>query len=198
MESKPIFEKLDSLLAQVETTFSAMVEKFPEEIRCKPGCDDCCHACFDLSLIEATYLEAGLKTLSADQLDLVKEQARAAKQEFERLSAEAGGEESAVPLDQVSLWRIRCPLLGPEKQCMIYDFRPVTCRAYGLPTSINNKGHVCGFSGFDQGKTYPTIKLDQIFGYLYELSRTAATALDLTEQEAGTRRFIYQTVLEEI
>ena len=66
--------------------------------------------------------------------------------------------------------RIRCPLLNDENLCSLYEYRPITCRFYGIPTSIGGKGHTCGKSGFVEGKQYPTVNLDIIHKRLYELS----------------------------
>ena len=66
--------------------------------------------------------------------------------------------------------RVRCPLLDEKKRCELYAFRPITCRLYGIPTSIAGKGHTCGLSGFKEGLAYPTVKLEKIQQRLYDLS----------------------------
>ena len=89
-------------------------------------------------------------------------------------------------------WRIRCPMLEDEKSCAIYDSRPVTCRIYGLPLSIEGRGHVCGFSGFEKGKDYPTVKMENINGYLRQLSTSLAAELKLPAERAGQRYFLFE------
>ena len=49
--------------------------------------------------------------------------------------------------------------------------RPITCRLYGVPTSIHGKAHVCGQCGFKKGGAYPTVALDRIQDRLADLSR---------------------------
>ena len=66
--------------------------------------------------------------------------------------------------------RIRCPLLDSNDQCVLYDYRPITCRLYGIPTAIGGKGHVCGQSNFAAGASYPTVHLDKIQERLDRLS----------------------------
>ena len=66
--------------------------------------------------------------------------------------------------------RVRCPLLNDDNQCDLYDVRPITCRLYGIPTEIGGKAHTCGLSAFEEGKPYPTVKLDEIHKRLYEIS----------------------------
>jgi len=66
--------------------------------------------------------------------------------------------------------RVRCPLLGAKNRCHLYAFRPITCRLYGIPTSIQGSGHTCGLSGFIEGNAYPTVNLDVIHRKLFEIS----------------------------
>jgi len=53
----------------------------------------------------------------------------------------------------------------------------VNCRTYGVPTEIDGKGQVCGLSRFQTGKTYPTVKLNQIQQVLLDLSRDVSTEM---------------------
>ena len=66
--------------------------------------------------------------------------------------------------------RIRCPLLGNNDECAIYDDRPITCRVYGIPVSMKNKARVCGKSGFKNGVTYPVFNLDGVYRDMFALS----------------------------
>jgi len=67
--------------------------------------------------------------------------------------------------------RVRCPLLNDRGLCILYPYRPITCRLYGIPTAIGGVGHTCGKSGFQKGVRYPTINLDLIHNRLFELSK---------------------------
>ena len=73
--------------------------------------------------------------------------------------------------------RVRCPLLNDEKQCDLYQYRPITCRLYGIPTAINGVGQTCGMSGFEPGKPYPTVHIDIFYRRLYELSLELVKAI---------------------
>ncbi len=67
--------------------------------------------------------------------------------------------------------------MNKEDTCDLYDFRPTTCRLYGLPTAIGGVSHTCGRSGFYEGKIYPTINMDVIHRKLFELSEEIARAI---------------------
>ena len=45
---------------------------------------------------------------------------------------------------------------------------------YGVPTVIGDQAHTCGLSGFKEGESYPTAKLDAIHRRLYEISSDLA------------------------
>jgi Fe-S-cluster containining protein len=190
------FERLKSLLNQVDNVFSKMAGEYPAEINCKAGCDDCCHACFDVSLAEVEYIREGMKTLEDQQVAQIKNIAEQAKLEIVRLKAEVDADPTKEIHQEISNWRVRCPLLGDNKECVLYKYRPMTCRVYGLPTSIGSKGHVCGFTGFEKGISYPTVKLDQIFEYLQSISQEVAEEAGMPEDEAKSRRFLYGIFLE--
>ena len=55
-ELDAIFQEYEQLAAQTEQLFNRVKEQFPEEVTCSTGCSSCCHASFDLSLVEAMYL----------------------------------------------------------------------------------------------------------------------------------------------
>jgi Fe-S-cluster containining protein len=74
-------------------------------------------------------------------------------------------------LHQLAEERVPCPLLNDEKLCDLYVGRPITCRVYGIPTSIGGKPHICGESGFKEGIAYPTVNLDNMNKRLIALSK---------------------------
>jgi Fe-S-cluster containining protein len=81
------------------------------------------------------------------------------------------GKSSEEVLSHLAEERAPCPLLNDEKLCDLYSSRPITCRVYGIPTSIGGKPHICGESGFKEGTAYPAVNLDNINDRLIELSK---------------------------
>ena len=86
--------------------------------------------------------------------------------------------------------RVRCPFLTERKECVLYEKRPIICRIYGVPYSLKNgdkeQAYVCGFSGFQDKVTYPTVKLDNIYHELCQLSRDLLTEAGTTNLEKAT------------
>jgi Fe-S-cluster containining protein len=196
MDQHDLFAKIMGLFHEVDNAFRTIKENYPAAVRCKAGCDNCCHACFTVSLAEALLLKKALGTQSESQRQALKIRAQHARVEFRKLENEVqtSTEDTSTLM---SRWRLRCPFLLADKSCEVYPVRPVTCRAYGLPTSIGEKGHVCGFSGFDTGIDYPTIKLDKLHNYLFNLSERAVPVFELNQVLADRRYFIHDIVLEE-
>ena len=50
------FKKYEALVIEVEKGIDRIKKDFPAEVRCNRQCSDCCFAVFDLTLIEAVYL----------------------------------------------------------------------------------------------------------------------------------------------
>lgn len=159
--------ELDELFAAIDQAFKAVSQAHPEAVSCGRGCSDCCHAVFDVSLVEAVNLRAHFQRLASPVQEQIVVAAREARQGWEQIMA--SHQNPAVA-------RIRCPLLDGEGLCRCYDARPVNCRTYGVPTVIDGKGHVCGLSGFEPGRSYPTINLAALQERLHDLSvRLAGT-----------------------
>jgi len=57
MDFSYLFEPYDRQVSLADKSFERIAGEFPDCIRCKPGCADCCHAVFGLFLIEAVFLK---------------------------------------------------------------------------------------------------------------------------------------------
>jgi len=173
---KPYFEKYEKLVAASDAAFERVKKAHAECVKCREGCADCCHAVFDLTLIEALYIndrfKQKFKGITKTELE---EKANRADRLMAKIKRRAqddllAGRPEAEILADLARERVRCPLLNTKDLCELYDFRPLTCRFYGIPTAIGGGGHTCGLSGFREGETYPTVNLDTIHTRLQELS----------------------------
>ena len=179
-----IFSKYEALVKQVDDVFENVRKKYPDFVKCKLECSDCCHALFDLSLIEALYvnrkfIENGLEQKRSQIIEDANRIDRKIHQLKRKAykSVESGEKTEKQVIFEMAAERIRCPLLNKDNQCDLYNYRPITCRLYGIPTSIQGRGHTCGLSGFKEGESYPTVNLDVIHNKLYELSKELVVAL---------------------
>jgi Fe-S-cluster containining protein len=185
----PFFREYEALLEMADKTFGQVAETHADLVRCRIGCDDCCYALFDLSLIEALYInhrfnetfkgkEREERMETANKVD--RQVHKIKKKAYEELKA---GKNEELILMEMAGERIRCPLLNEEKQCDLYAHRPITCRLYGIPTAINGVGYSCGKSGFKEGEPYPTANLDPLQKRLFEIS---AALVEATKSKHAT------------
>lgn len=180
----PYFARYEVLVAQSDALFARIQAEFPSEVVCRERCSSCCHALFDLSLVEALYLNHKFQELvpfgqerSAllDKADYIDRATAKLKKGFYKDSK--AGVDSNTILHKAAAMEMRCPLLDDNDLCSLYSVRPITCRLYGVPTAIGGKAHTCGKTGFAQGKPYPTVNLDRIQEQLATLSYDLATGI---------------------
>jgi Fe-S-cluster containining protein len=179
----PYFKKYEALVAKAENVFEQVKNKFPGEVKCKEGCSDCCHALFDLPLIEALYINYRFKEqFEGKEKSALIEKANKADRQIYKVKKEAfrstqEGKEEETVVEEVGQKRIQCPLLGKGDLCEMYAYRPIACRVYGIPQAIGGKGRTCGFSGFRPGESYPTLNHDIIHDQLMAISAELVQAI---------------------
>jgi Fe-S-cluster containining protein len=177
LDFSPYFKPYEDLVTSVDRVFAQVKNRFPECVSCGVGCSDCCYAIFDLSLVEAVYLNHQFnEKFKGRERERLLEKANEADRKLYRIKRKAyrdlqSGLTSEDIFSEVAQQRVRCPLLNDANQCDLYEVRPITCRFYGIPTAIGGKGHTCWKSGFKKGFSYPTVNLDLMHENLYRLSR---------------------------
>ena len=173
MTLSSLFIRYKNLVAEADKAFGKILKEHRPEIKCKAHCSDCCHAVFGLFIVEAVSIKNHFDRLGRKERRAAL--ARGAKAHGDLLKIEksfgAGAESSDPSIIQLAKARVRCPLLDDKEECILYEYRPITCRIYGIPTSIKGKARVCSRSGFKDGRTYPTFDLDRAYKELYLLSR---------------------------
>ncbi|PID39486.1 MAG: hypothetical protein CR984_06780 [Proteobacteria bacterium] len=173
-----IFKKYEGFVRQLDEVFDKVREKHPKLVKCKLECSDCCHALFDLTLIEAIYINKKfIEELDSKRKNEIISLANKTDRKIYQLkrrafkAVESGEKTEEQVLLEMAAERVRCPLLNRENRCELYYSRPATCRIYGVPTSIAGRGHTCGLSGFAEGEAYPTVNIDAVYAKLHEFSQ---------------------------
>ncbi|MGD8520379.1 MAG: YkgJ family cysteine cluster protein [Desulfobacterales bacterium] len=176
LDLTPYFEKYEALVEKSDIAFERVKDAYADCVKCKEKCADCCYALFDLTLIEALYLnhKFNAKFKGSEKTELL-EKANRADRRIHKLKRKAfkdfeAGKSEADILTEMAIERVRCPLLNEKELCDLYDHRPLTCRFYGIPTAIAGQGHTCGLSGFKEGEQYPTVNLDAVHNQLQQIS----------------------------
>ena len=173
-----VFKHYETLVGEVDRAVGRVQETHSDRIHCRQGCSDCCSAVFDLTLVEAFYLNAHFHWEVGEETRLsVTERAETADRQFYQIKHKLHrmrlreGKTDQELLCYLAEQRVRCPLLNASEGCDLYAFRPITCRVYGIPAAIGGEPRICGLSGFESGRAYPTVNLDRINERLFSLSR---------------------------
>ena len=173
---EPYFKKYEALVGQADAAFERVKNAYADCVKCEEKCADCCFALFDLTLIEALYIHHKFseKYKGSAKAELLEKANRADRRVY-KIKRKAyqdlqSGKNEGEILAELAFERIRCPLLNENDLCDLYDYRPLTCRFYGVPTAIGGTGHTCGKSEFKQGEKYPTVSLDSVHSQLQQIS----------------------------
>jgi Fe-S-cluster containining protein len=179
----PHFEQYKAVSKMADDVFERVKKEHPKGVTCAIKCADCCHALFDLTLVEALYINHQFNQKFQDkEHEQLLEKANRADRKVYMIKRKAyqemqSGKKEVEILVGLAAERCRCPLLNTEDVCDLYAERPITCRLYGIPTSIGGVGHTCGKSGFEEGKQYPTVNLDTIQGKLFAISQELVASI---------------------
>ncbi|MDR2489316.1 MAG: YkgJ family cysteine cluster protein [Desulfovibrio sp.] len=180
----PFLIRYEHFAREADRLFERIRGQYPDLVTCRKQCGSCCHALFDLSLVEALYLnkafgerfpEGAMRAAILDAAGTVDRHTARIKRKAFKESQDGKGSNDI--LAEMATLAVRCPLLDEEEHCLLYDARPVTCRLYGIPTAIGGKAYTCGKTGFIQGMPYPTVALDKMQGHLHSLSEELAAAI---------------------
>lgn len=111
---------VESLSQEAHATLAAGVDQSALVVlrQCSAGCSACCHTvAVDVTPLEALVVADYVqRTMSPEQLDVVRERLR--------LNAQR---RAAMTADERSTVRMRCGLLGDDGLCQAYAARPLVC-----------------------------------------------------------------------
>lgn len=188
----PIFSMYEKLLVEVDNIFVHVKDTFLDCMCCNAECSECCYALFDVSLIEAMYINKCFNNIFDSEIkrSMILESAirtdrniTKLKKAFTTLYTSQDQENVNDVMDQAARERVRCVLLGEDDQCILYESRPITCRLYGIPIAIGGKSYVCGKTKFCTGTHYPSVYIEKIQNKLSSMSFEIQTILSSRFQE---------------
>jgi Fe-S-cluster containining protein len=171
-KTNDLFRSYELLVDKAEASFQGMQKDHSSCIKCEPHCSDCCHAIFGLFLIEAGYLKEHFDELTNEEKRAALLRCEEAEKSLERLQKMLQAHEGDFQMQAyiMSRERIPCPLLNENQDCILYSYRPITCRVYGIPTKVQGKARVCWKAEFKKDERYPVFDLDGVYRDLYFLS----------------------------
>ena len=185
------FERYEAIVAEVDAVFRKFETEMPDLVKCGKGCSDCCHALFDITLAEAIYINKKFnEKFSGLERSEILQRADQADRQIHKLKRKAykmtqEGRPASEVLVEVAKARVRCPMLGDDDLCAMYEHRPITCRLYGVPTSIGGEAHTCNQAGFKGGEKYPTVNMDIILDRLITIGKDLRKGIDSRFKDLG-------------
>ena len=173
-----------SLFQRAERWFQRGRAALLESLPCGQGCTHCCHGPFAITLLDQLELRQGLKTLPAQIQDDIHARAR---RQVETMEAAFPDLHQSPYLDE---WEEResddlvnqfsdlpCPALSSNGRCLVYAYRPLTCRMMGLPVESHGLVH-----GACEVQTFvPVIRLSEALRQ--EEDRLAETEAGLIDKQ---------------
>ena len=129
------------LTASIDDAFARAASRAGAAVTCRAGCTACCIGPFDVSALDALRLRIGLGSLLRDERERGEAVMRRAAQAWERMRGAFPGRAPVLAEDDLRRERFfaafagePCPALEPrEGTCALYAYRPLSCRAEGLP-----------------------------------------------------------------
>jgi Fe-S-cluster containining protein len=168
-----LFRVYEELAAKADFAFNKIEQDYGSMMKCRRRCADCCHAVFGLFLIEAVFINHHFNTLGEDEQKEILKRAAQADRELRQMKEKLAEfkDDPQMQVNAMARERIRCPLLDDKDECVLYPFRPITCRVYGIPVSSHGSAHACWKAEFKRGESYPTFNLDAAYAQLFRLSQ---------------------------
>ncbi|MCF8011465.1 MAG: YkgJ family cysteine cluster protein [Clostridiales bacterium] len=173
MINNNLFEQYKGLVVEADNKFDEVCKDNSALVKCGPGCADCCYSVFGVFLIEAVFIKHHFDKL--DRKYRREAYSRSLKydkklQDIEK-KLQVYNNNLTLKADIMGRKRIRCPLLNDQNLCILYPYRPVTCRVYGIPTVINGETHSCWKSAFKKDQSYEAYDMDSLYKKLYSMSK---------------------------
>lgn len=156
------------LAGRADGLFSSVLKAHGDLMPCKPGCDDCCNVFFELGLIEA-FVIGGIFRRSApasvqrrvhSRVEAVEPLFREAKSMLQAISEASPGTDAEIAEAAAKL-RLACPM-KEDRTCVIYEYRPITCRLYGAPQDLGDRVVTCPRTRFKLGEPYTVVRVKEI------------------------------------
>jgi len=137
-------ETYKSILNRADAFFRSVMDTQPQNLQCGRGCSLCCYGLFEIGSADVPVIADGLAKLHPQRRAMIIRRAVEiiATSRHPNLR-ECSPIEKEKFFDRTS--STPCPNLGESGECMIYDFRPLVCRTFGLPLRDGRKfiGDIC-------------------------------------------------------
>jgi Fe-S-cluster containining protein len=114
-----------------------------DHVACRVGCTGCCIGPFEITALDAARLERGVRELTSRDPEAASALVERASRQWSRMVEAFPGDPGTGVLSEDEAARVAfftrfgetpCPALDPTRgSCLLYPWRPLFCRTYGLP-----------------------------------------------------------------
>lgn len=128
------FAEYGALVREVEEKTAAAERSSTPANDCGSGSDGCCRHYFEMTLIEAVFLSNRInRHLSSVQRQEVINRAVEVSRRLRQVAGRVSPAGSEEDIDRIYTAEALCCPLSVEKSCLLYEYRPLRCRIWGLP-----------------------------------------------------------------
>lgn len=135
-----LLDRYSDLLREVDAWFGHCLLLYPDKISCSNGCSECCRGLFDITLLDAWYLKSGIDRLPESQKNIIIKVAIRRLDQLTKVNPNFAEPwllngipekdwDALMPEDDET----PCLLLSESGGCLVYGYRPMTCRLNGIP-----------------------------------------------------------------
>lgn len=131
------------ILQRADAHFHEVARTQAKHLQCN-GCSLCCYGLFEIGAADIPVLAAGLEQLHPSRRRAIVRRAA----EIVTSSDHPNLREADVREKDAFFHRtasVRCPNLSDEGRCLVYEYRPLVCRTFGVPLRESDRylGDVC-------------------------------------------------------
>ncbi|MFP5245882.1 MAG: YkgJ family cysteine cluster protein [Thermoanaerobaculia bacterium] len=133
-----------NILDRADEHFSGVMRTQPQNLQCGAGCSLCCYGLFEIGSGDVPLIAEGLEAMHPQRrkkiirraLEIVETSAHPNLRECSPQEKEEFFERTSTT---------RCPNLGDDGLCEMYEHRPLVCRTFGLPLREGRRyiGDIC-------------------------------------------------------
>ena len=137
-------ERYKAILERADEFFASVQREQPANLQCGRGCTFCCYGLFEIGAADIPILAEGLRLSHPARRKMILRKAR----EIVSASDHPNLREASPETKDAFFGRTDstpCPVLSGNGECLLYDYRPLVCRTFGLPLRDGARyiGDVC-------------------------------------------------------
>jgi len=147
VDLNPFFNDYEALLGHADELFRNFTVSNKQLLSCGLETSQCCHEYLKISFIEAGYLNHSMnKILASNERNAAIERARKVAQRMREIGRRLPEKIEPSLADEEQFRRvykdeqILCPL-NVDGKCILYAYRPIACRIYGVPFHLSTNQH---------------------------------------------------------